>query len=182
MGEVLQYAQVHGLGDLSLRALAAAIGSSHRMLIYHFGSKDGLLAAVVARVEADQREVTVAIARSSGGDAAMTMRRLWADLADPARHEAERLFFETVVLSLRGRPGTEALRAGPVQPWLDLVRDAADDLAVSPQVAGLDARVGMALVRGLLLDLLATGDRDGVDAAIEHFLTRWWPAEAPPRP
>jgi AcrR family transcriptional regulator len=35
-----------GIADLSLRQTAAAIGTSHRMLIYHFGSREGLLAAV----------------------------------------------------------------------------------------------------------------------------------------
>jgi AcrR family transcriptional regulator len=174
--DVLAYAREHGLADVSLRTLAAAIGTSHRMLIYHFGSKEGLLAAVVAAVEADQRAVLVGMARGSGDDPATAMRRFWADLADPGKHEAERLFFETVAMALRGQPGTEGLRAGLVQPWLD----AAEELPAD--TVRLDARVGMALVRGLLLDLLATGDRDGVDAAIDHFIARWLPASAPPRP
>ena len=46
----------HGIGDTSLRALAEAIGTSHRMLIYHFGSREGLLAAVVDTVEEGARE------------------------------------------------------------------------------------------------------------------------------
>lgn len=40
-----------GIGELSLRELAAAIGTSHRMLVYHFGSREGLLAAVTYEVE-----------------------------------------------------------------------------------------------------------------------------------
>ncbi len=31
----------NGLGDLSLRSVADALGTSHRMLIYYFGSADG---------------------------------------------------------------------------------------------------------------------------------------------
>ena len=52
-------------------------------------------------------------------------------------------------------------------------------------VARVHARLGVAVVRGLLLDLLATGDRGGVDAALEVFARRyagrWWEdqAEAP---
>jgi AcrR family transcriptional regulator len=180
--DVLEYARGRGLGDVSLRTLADAIGTSHRMLIYHFGSKEGLLAAVVATVEADQRAVMVGMARGSGADPATTMRRFWADLADPDKHEAERLFFDTVAMSLRGRPGTEGLRSSLVQPWLDAVDEAAGVLGLPAEVARLDARVGMALVRGLLLDLLATGDREGVDAAIEFFIARWVPASVPTRP
>src|SRR4051794_712364 len=46
----------HGAGDPSLRAPAAALGTTHRMLIYHFGSRDGLLAAVVDTAELGARE------------------------------------------------------------------------------------------------------------------------------
>src|SRR5205823_2488094 len=45
----------HGGADRSLRSLAADLGTSHRMLIYHFGSKEGLLTAVAREVEARQR-------------------------------------------------------------------------------------------------------------------------------
>ncbi|HTA04061.1 MAG TPA: helix-turn-helix domain-containing protein, partial [Streptosporangiaceae bacterium] len=44
-----------GIADLSLRELAAAIGTSHRMLLYHFGSREGLLAAVTLAVEEAER-------------------------------------------------------------------------------------------------------------------------------
>ena len=47
----------HGIGDRSLRDLAAAVGSSHRMLLYHFGSRAGLVAAIVVEVEARQRSL-----------------------------------------------------------------------------------------------------------------------------
>ena len=40
------HADAHGLSDTSLRQLAAALGTSHRMLIHHFGSKEGLLVEV----------------------------------------------------------------------------------------------------------------------------------------
>lgn len=40
----------HGLIGLTLRPLAAAVGTSDRMLIYHFGSRDALIADVVAQI------------------------------------------------------------------------------------------------------------------------------------
>ena len=55
LAAVLGYVTEHGFSDLSLREVAAAIGTSHRMLIYHFGSREGLLVAVVQAVEAAQR-------------------------------------------------------------------------------------------------------------------------------
>ena len=52
---VIQHFAEHGLADQSLRHIAEAIGTSHRMLLYHFGSKDGLLLEVVRAVEARYR-------------------------------------------------------------------------------------------------------------------------------
>jgi len=49
--QVVDHFVVDGLGDMSLRKIAAAIGTSHRMLLYHFGSKSGLLVEVMRAVE-----------------------------------------------------------------------------------------------------------------------------------
>src|SRR6476661_687928 len=43
----LDYVLRHGLLGLSLRPLAASLGTSDRMLIYHFGSKAGLITEVL---------------------------------------------------------------------------------------------------------------------------------------
>jgi AcrR family transcriptional regulator len=170
LADVLGYARAHGLGDVSLRSLAAAIGTSHRMLLYHFGSREGLLAAVVAAIEGAQRNVLRALTPVLPSDRAEAMRAFWAGLADPALHESERLFFEAVALALRGRAGTEGLRETLVEPWLAAFVEAARPMGMAEDDVRLDARIGMALTRGLLLDLLATGDRKGVDAAMERFI------------
>ncbi len=47
----------NGLADRSLRDVALAVGSSHRMLLYHFGSRAGLVTALVEAVEAAQRDL-----------------------------------------------------------------------------------------------------------------------------
>src|SRR3978361_469623 len=82
-----------GIADLSLRELASAIGTSHRMLIYHFGSRAGLIVALVRTVEEAQRaflDDLVADQRLSPAD---PLRELWRRLADPALWPNERLFF-----------------------------------------------------------------------------------------
>src|SRR5262249_27701495 len=55
LAAAVRHALEHGIADLSLRQIAAAIGTSHRMLIYHFGSREGLLVAVTQAVEEQQR-------------------------------------------------------------------------------------------------------------------------------
>jgi AcrR family transcriptional regulator len=74
-----------GRADLSLRPLARAIGSSPRVLLYLFGSKDGLVRALLARARADELAL-LADVRDGGGDGGLAAaRRIWSWLADDSR-------------------------------------------------------------------------------------------------
>ena len=161
----VEYALAKGIADLSLREIAAGIGTSHRMLIYHFGSHEGLLVAVVREVERRERLVLDGAGVLSTADAL----RLWNRLADPGLHAQERLFFQIYSHALLGRPGTEGFLDEAVEGWIS-------PLAASIASAGLDqdtaralARLSLAVTRGLLLDLLASGDSAGVTGAFELF-------------
>ena len=156
-----------GIADLSLRQIAATIGTSHRMLIYHFGSREGLLVAVTQAVEDQQRAALL-----DSGATSQDARRAWERLSDPALWPQERLFFELYAYALRGRPGTEGFLDGIVESWVAPVAAALVEAGADEATARADARLGVAVVRGLLLDLLATGDRAGVDEAYERFLAR----------
>ena len=169
LAAAVDYVAEHGVGELSLRPLAAALGTSHRMLIYHFGSKEGLLVEVVREVERRQRQ-TFAEIDVAGATPAEAMRRMWRRLADPSLWPHERLFFEMYGQALQGRPGTEVLLEGIIDSWVETASAVADRLGIPADVARAQARLGVAVVRGLLLDLLATGDRAGVDAAHEQFI------------
>ena len=165
LGAAVRHAMDSGIADLSLRQLAAAIGTSHRMLLYHFGSREGLLIAVTRAVEEQQRTALLA-SLTTVQDA----RESWARLSDPQLWPQERLFFEPYAHALRGRPGNEGFLDGIVESWVAPVAAALVAAGGDEQTARADARLGVAVVRGLLLDLLATGDRAGVTAAYERFL------------
>ncbi|MEP7022709.1 MAG: TetR family transcriptional regulator, partial [Actinomycetota bacterium] len=156
-----------GIADLSLRELATAIGTSHRMLIYHFGSRQGLLVAVTQAVEEAERAAFLDLKSAITPDAA---RRAWQHLSDPALWPQERLFFELYSYALLGRPGTEGFLQGVVESWVAPIASALVQAGSDERAARADARLGLAVVRGLLLDLLATGDRAGVDEAYERFI------------
>jgi len=155
-----------GLGDLSLRKNAAAIGTSHRMLIYHFGSKSGLLVEVVQAVEARTRDQLGAIAAGPADD---VIRQMWQYVADPAQGDFERLFFALYGRALQGDAAVRPLLKESIESWLEANAALAVPRGIPGDLARTHARLGLAVVRGLLLDLLATGDRDGVDAALEVF-------------
>jgi AcrR family transcriptional regulator len=169
----LRYVREHGVGDLSLRQLAAAIGTSHRMLLYHFGSKEGLLVEVIRAVEAEQLEALAQLAADETLSPTELMRRMAARLTDRSLWPNERLFFEVYGQALQRRAGTEELLPGVVTSWLEPLTELGVRHGVAADEAPAHARVLLALGRGLLLDLLATGDADGVGAASDYFFDRY---------
>ncbi len=160
----------HGIGDTSLRGLAEQIGTSHRMLIYHFGSREGLLAAVVDHVEATARATLAAQLAAADPDADPVEQgmRFWATITEQALIYGP-LFFELTSHAMQGRPHAGPLRDRLVTPWVDAAAQAWGALGVPPDVARMRARLDVAVTRGLLHDLLLTGDRAAVDAAMRHY-------------
>jgi AcrR family transcriptional regulator len=164
----------HGLTDRSLRDIASAVGTSHRMLLYHFGSRQGLVAAIVQSVEAAQRQLLRELAADTSDPAVLVMA-LWERVSSPELRPFVRLFFDSLAASAGSDTGRDL-----TSPWLD---EAADISAV----AGIDAdpvdvRLGIALTRGLLIDVLVTGDVEPATAALRRFLERWQPARTQPAP
>ncbi len=160
----------HGIADLSLRALATALGTSHRMLIHYFGSREKLFAEIVRTCERRQREQLARLRADPGLSPADAARQLWRQLTHPRMAGQERLFFEIYGRAVQGRPEAAPVLEGLVTDWLDPLVAAETASGADPATAAARARLGLAVVRGLLLDLLATGDHAGVDAAMEQFL------------
>lgn len=168
----------HGIGDRSLRDLAAAVGSSHRMLLYHFGSRAGLVAAIVVEVEARQRSLMSATDPTTGpttGEAAEpvdVVRGVWQRVSDPQMRPFVQLFFEAVSYSSRWPAESPLGDDGEVtQTWIDEV----DDMSARTErlMDATEIRLGIAVIRGLLLDVIAGGDLDGATASLERFLSMW---------
>lgn len=174
MNAAVDYVSAHGFADLSLRGLGAAIGVSHRMLIHYFGSKEQLLVEIVRTSEQRQLDLLSRFRLEPGLSPSDAARLLWKQLTDPRLAGQERLFFEIYGHALRGRPEAAPILEGLVNNWLEPLMAAEVAAGVDPAVARNRARLGLATVRGLLLDLLATGDRVGVDAAMEEFLRLYY--------
>lgn len=166
----IDYVVANGLTDLSLRRLASELGTSHRMLIHHFGSKAGLWVAIVQEVERRQLEMAADLLPDASESYADAMRAWWRHISDPSLWPNERLFFEVYGQALQGRAHTEALLDGIVDSWLGPITAMGTARGLSHETAEASARLGVAVTRGLLLDLLATGNRAGVDAAVEHWI------------
>jgi len=154
--QVVDHFVVDGLGDMSLRRIAAAVGTSHRMLLYHFGSKSGLLVEVVRAVEARTRAQFGQLAVVSTPEATdRVIREMWRFVADPAQGDFERLFFALYGRALQGDEQVRPLLGESIESWLDAQSTLAAAQGVPVDQARVHARLGLAVVRGLLLDLLA---------------------------
>ena len=152
---VVKECAARGIGDRSLRDIAAAVGTSHRMLLHHFGSRNELLLAIVEEVERRQRALLPALPT----EPADAIAAMWANLRQPELRPFERLFFECYARGVQGEQPFARMLPGAVEAWLGEA-GTADPAQV---------RLGLAVMRGLLLDLVATEDRAGVDAAAQAF-------------
>jgi AcrR family transcriptional regulator len=160
---VVKAAADGGLARRSLRDLASQVGTSHRMLIHHFGSRDGLMAAVVESVERDQNQRIGELPE----DAAEAIRSTWKRTSIPSLWPIERLFFECYARGTQGEAPFDRLVPALVERTLEAVA-ARPDVSVDEE-GRAGARLGLAVIRGLLLDLVATGDRKATDRALELY-------------
>jgi len=151
LARAADYVLARGLAGLSLRPLARALDTSTRMLLYDFGSKDQLIHEILAEIR--RREESLLEAEVH------TLDDVWRWIAAPEREPFLRLFFEIYVGSL-GRKEAEPL----VRDWLEFLRT-----SWRPPVDEATATLMVAVVRGLLLDRLATGDRVRTDSALRRF-------------
>ena len=153
---VVKECAARGIGDRSLRDVAAAVGTSHRMLLHHFGSRNALLLAIVDKVERRQR----ALLHELPAEPAAAITAMWADLRRPELRPFERLFFECYARGVQGEQPFARMLPEAVDTWLT------DHGTTDPALM----RLGLAVMRGLLLDLVATDDRRAVDAAAQAFV------------
>ena len=116
------YALEHGLSDLSLRPLAAAIGSSPRVLLFLFGSKDGLVRELLAQARADELAL---LEQVRGGSLAEVAEAVWAWLAAPEHRALLTLWLEGYGRSLVAPDGPWAgFARATVEDWLAVLADA----------------------------------------------------------
>ena len=170
LAAVVGVALADGIADKSLRAIAEAAGTSHRMLIHHFGSREGLLVAVIQEVEARQRAALSDLSGDLGDEPVDLGPIFWERLRSPELAPQERLFFEVYGQALQGRRWARPLLDGIVENWVGPVAAMLEAAAgVSPETARVIARLYVAVGRGLLLDVLATGEDREVDAAMRYF-------------
>jgi len=163
----VDYAIDYGFADLSWRPVATALGVSTTTLMHHFGTKERMLEAILGRVR-DRIFVATTDQAEPPTDLAAAARVIWSWSADPQRRAMFRLFFAVYGRALQQPEQFEAFLSRVVTDWMQAL-----DPAVPRVLEGADRDIQKTLViatiRGLLLDLLTTGDEPRVHRAFEAF-------------
>ena len=165
----LDYFLEHGAAGISLRPLAAATGTSARLLVYHFGSKDNLMAAVLEEVNNRlQKSFSDFLSSSRRGKGRSALQAYWSWTIRPENVPYVRLLLEVLVLA-RQNPKEYAQYAhyleGTSTSWLELVERSLPPSRDRRSIATLC----VAVIDGLLLEYLSTGDVKRTTRALKLF-------------
>ena len=174
---LVEHVRAYGLPAApSLRYYAEELGTSHRMLAYYFGSREGMLATVLGALRADERESLWSTAQAwSLRDAAIAM---WSHYTDPARRPEHQAFFYVFSRALSD-PDEFTDFLASLHAWVDLTHELAVAEGDDPTHARRRAQLVVSTVRGLLIDRLVAPDTAAVDAAFQEFLTVMFEDPAP---
>lgn len=158
----------HGLIGLTLRPLAAALGTSDRMLIYHFGSRDALVAEVVVEITARASAILAHLTPAESVHDAVL--RLWEAHRSGALGRCQQIYLQAAASGLIG-----------VEPYLSLARESNRQwtTALAAYLTGCGVPAGRAArvttlvdsaLAGFHLDL-ATDRPDELDRGIRDLAT-----------
>jgi len=171
---VVEYLAEQGLADTTLRPMAAALGVSINRLVHHFGSKEELITAALARAIDQQIEVQRKwLQRSPKLTQVELYRRWWKWMCNSPRNLAlVRLNYEAATLetSVTGLDG--AVRADQIGVWRHDVEQRLVAEGLKPERAVLEASLIKATFTGLVMDLFATGDTRRLTQALDEWLDR----------
>ena len=160
---IVQYLTKHGLAGLSLRPLAKAVGSSPRVLLYYFGSKEKMVVKVLAEVRQRQHASFGQMQAASFAEACQT---IWKHMSAPESEPLFRLFFEAYGIALCHPRLYKAFLRATIEDWLQFVADQLCREGYKRREALAFATIVLAGLRGFMLDYCATRDRKRLDHAV----------------
>ena len=160
---ILEYLMEHGVSDLSLRPLAKAVGSSPRVLLYYFGSREKMLTMVFQDIRQRQRATYGAPTTGTIGEAC---RAAWADFMNTGAERHFRLYFEAYGLALRNPEIYRDFLDSTIEDWLGTIATGLAAGGAEQSEARALASVILAGMRGFMLDYCTTGDRERLDGAV----------------
>jgi AcrR family transcriptional regulator len=164
LDELIAYLTKHGIADLSLRPMAAAAGTSARLLIFHFGSKEKLLAEVLAEMQTRLQGSFVAMAQA--GRKGPLLRDFWDWALTEPNHAMLRLLYQLHMLAMQSPKTYGRYLKGNSLNWLALIQEALPKEQRDPRFATL---LG-AVFDGLFIEYMSSGDRRRTTETLDSFI------------
>lgn len=163
-----------GVSDISLRPAAAALGTSPRMLIYYFGSRKRLLfdAMEEIRVRERARFMREIQRRPAGASTRQFLMASWRWYASKRREPYLRLLFELYGLAFVNPRRYRGFLTAMAEDYFGMMEEGLRSQGLSPRDSRVAATLYRATLRGLLIDLLSTGDRARIDQAVAEVARR----------
>lgn len=174
LDDVVDYLGANGLANVSLRPMAGELGVSVNALMHHFGSKNDLIIAALRRSVRVQHDIEVRwLARQPGMSQADLLRAWWRwILASPRNLAIVRLGIEAAALdaTATGLPGP--IRGEQIGLWREHIEERLIEQGMPADTAAIEASLAKAMFTGLVVDLLATGNRARLTRSLEVGLSR----------
>lgn len=168
LGAIAEYVVTHGVTDLSMRPLARELGVSHASLLHHFGSKENMLAEVIEGMRGGSMP-TPSIAESSSNPTEL-IRDWWSLRMAERELPRYRVMLEVYVRALVNPAQNARFLENFVGQWLAVLESGLRGAGCPEGEVSSEATLILGQIRGLALDLLATGDRDRIDRAFDVFV------------
>jgi AcrR family transcriptional regulator len=173
----LDYLLQHGVANASLRPMAAALGTSARILMFHFKSKEGLLQEVLEELHRRLQAAFVSMVERDRARRVSPLKRFWLWATRAENYPYMRLLYEAQIIAVQN----------PAEYGRYLTKASADWHAISVGALSESIRSGpmatlcIAVFDGLLLEFMSTGDLRGTTKALEHFIAIAQPSERSPK-
>ncbi|HYR45808.1 MAG TPA: TetR/AcrR family transcriptional regulator [Thermoanaerobaculia bacterium] len=171
LAAVADYLLGHGLANLSLRPLAAATGTSARMLVYHFSSKERLIAEAMNEIRTRQQKLAETWIR--GHPAASFdefLELVWSWVA-AAQHEPYlRLFLEVLGRGIGDVEPFAEFSRSTFADWVSWIQRRFEKAGRPAEQAKAFAILTVSAIRGLALYSVATKNKRGARQALRAFI------------
>lgn len=156
--------------QITLRDLAAALDTSSRMLVHHFGSRDQLITAALAHARRQLLETARAqLTQRDPHDLRSLVTALRAIVTDPSNRPFFRLFDEVNALAQTEPERFPDFGRASVHDWLPQFAELLAPSSRDGTHAQAQATLALAVIRGLMLDHNATEEHARIDAAFAVF-------------
>lgn len=157
----------NGVADLSLRPMAAAVGTSARLLIFHFGSKEKLVAEVLAEMQARlQRSFERLSDAGTGARPTPLLRAFWDWALEEENVGHLKLLYQLQLLATQENSVYADYLEENSMNWLGLIQAALPEPHRNSPLATLFC----AVFDGLFIEFISTGDRKRTTSAIDLFV------------